>query len=322
LAAKGGPTFRATSEKYIAAHQAGWRSAVYRQQWQNTLAQLVFPLVGDLPVNAIDTAAVTQVLEPIWHRTPETASRVRARMEAVLDFATTMRWRHGENPARWRGHLSNIFESRRRLARALHETAIVRHHRALPWQEIGAFLTDLREQGGIGRRALEFTMLTAARSGETLGATWSEIDFPTATWSIPPNRTKSARPHRVPLSEAAINILRDVAPLSRGPDSPIFPGTLRGKHLSGTSMRKVLRRMKRHDLSVHGFRSTFRDWCAEATNYPREVAEQALAHALADRVEAAYFRSDLFAKRRGLMHDWGRFCVTPATPAEVVPIRA
>jgi integrase len=311
------PTFRLACQKYIAAHEAGWRSPVHRAQWRNTLEANALPLIGDLPVNAIDTAAVTRVLEPIWHRKPETAARLRARIEAVLDYATAMRWRSEENPARWRGHLSNVFESRRRLARALHDTAIVKHHDALPWREIGNFLDTLRQQNGVAARALELTILTAARTGETLGATWSEIDIGSAIWVIPAHRTKAGRQHRIPLSDAAMAVLGIVALLGDDPDSPVFPGGVAGRPLAGTAMRKVLIRMKRNDMTVHGFRSTFRDWCAEATNYPREVAEQALAHAVSDRVEAAYRRGDLLQKRRTLMEAWADFCTT----STVEPVR-
>jgi integrase len=280
-----------------------------------------FPLIGDVPVSSIETADITRVLEPIWYQKPETASRLRARIEAVLDYSATMRWRTGENPARWRGHLSNIFESRRRLARALHGAAILEHHAALPWSEVGGFVAELRGQDGVAARALEFTVLTAARTGETLGARWSEIDLNGSTWSIPANRTKGARGHRIPLASPAIAILQTMASIQAGPDSYVFPGGKTGQPLSGTAMRKVLGRMQRSDLTVHGFRSTFRDWAAEATNHPREVAEQALAHVLGDKVEAAYRRGDLFEKRRRLMDDWAKFCAMPARPAEVVPIR-
>jgi integrase len=314
-------TFQAACERYIVAHEAGWRSAVYRSQWRNTLAADAYPVIGDLPIKAIETEHVTRVLEPIWHRKPVTAARLRARIEAVLDYATTMGWRSGDNPARWRGHLSNIFKSRRQLARALHDTAIVRHHKAIPWQEIGEFLADLGHQDGVAARALEFTILTAARTGETLGARWPEIDLTAAAWVVPAGRTKAGRTQRIPLSDAAVAVLRGVAALGSSPDSYVFPSGVARKPLSATAMRKVLRRMKRDGITVHGFRSTFRDWAAEVTSYPREVAEQALAHAVHDRTEAAYRRGDLFEKRRRLMADWSEFCSRPSAPAEVVPLR-
>jgi integrase len=310
----GGATFRAASEKYIAAHESAWRSPVHRAQWRNTLESEAFPKIGDLPVNAIDTAAVTRVLEPIWHQKTETASRLRARIEAVLDYAATMRWRSGENPARWRGHLSNIFESRRRLARAFHSEAVSQHHAALPWQEIASFLGDLRQQSGVAARALEFTILTACRTGETFGARWAEMDMDAAVWVIPAQRTKAGRTQRIPLTEAALASVSVVEALREGPESLVFPGAVAGKQLSATAMRKVLARMNRGELTVHGFRSTFRDWAAEATNHPREVAEAALAHALRDRTEAAYQRGDLMEKRRRLMDDWAKFCARPAIP--------
>jgi integrase len=315
------PTFRAAAESYMTAHEAAWRNPRHRAQWRSSLTADVFPVIGDLPVSAIETANVIKTLEPIWHQKPETSSRLRARIEAVLDYAATMRWRAGENPARWKNHLSNIFESRRRLARALHGAAIVEHHSALPWPEIGVFVAELRRQRGVAPCALEFTILTAARTGETLGALWSEIDFGSATWAIPAARTKGGRAHRVPLSAVALGVLETMAKMRAGPDGYIFPGGKIGKPLAGTAMRKTLRRMKRPDLTVHGFRSTFRDWAAEATNHPREVAEQALAHAVGDKVEAAYRRGDLFEKRRRLMEDWAAFCDRPTAAGEVVPIR-
>jgi integrase len=257
-----------------------------------------------------------RVLEPIWHRMPETASRLRGRIESVLDYAAAHGWRSGENPARWRGHLAKLLPPPSRIAK-------VKHHPALPWQQIGSFMAELRDQEGVAARALEFTILTAARTGEVIGCERPQVDLQAAVWIVPAARMKSGREHRVPLSEAAIAVLDEVAPLwGHRSGAWLFPGGRPEGPLSNMAMIMLLRRMGYGDLTVHGFRSTFRDWCAEATNYPREVAEAALAHILADKVEAAYRRSDLFEKRRRLMEDWARFCAQPARPAEVVPIRA
>jgi integrase len=301
-------TFRGAAEQCIATRCSTWRNERHRAQWSSSLAAYAYPVIGDLAVNAISPADVVRVLKPIWDRKPETASRVRSRIEAVLDYATALHWRTGENPARWRGHLANVFTSRRGLARALHAPAVVKHHAALPWTEIAAFFDELRRYGGIAARALEFTILTASRTGETLGATWSELDLTSAAWTIPAARTKGGRGHRVPLAGAAIDIVKAMGVLRDGSDGYVFPGGKAGRPLSGTAMRKVLRRMGRASMTVHGFRSAFRDFAAEATNHPREVAEQALAHTLADRTEAAYRRGDLFDKRRVLMRDWAGFC--------------
>ena len=323
-AAKAGlNTFREVAEAYIAAHEPGWRNAKHRQQWRNTLETYAYPVIGSLGVAAVDTGAVMRVLEPIWREAPETASRLRGRIEAVLDYASARGWRSGDNPARWRGHLANLLPARGKIARVV-------HHAALGWREIGAFMTALRAQDGVGAKALEFAILTAARSGEVRGARWPEIDLAAGIWTVPAGRMKGGREHRVPLSEPALAVLSAIEPLrpapcsdtGASPDALIFPGRKSGKPLSDMSLTAVLRRMGRGDLTAHGFRSTFRDWCAETTGYPREVAEAALAHALSDKVEAAYRRGDLFQKRRRLMEDWAEFCGRPA-PAmgEVVHLR-
>ncbi len=314
-AAKAGlNTFREMAESYIAAHEAGWRNAKHRQQWRNTLDTYAFPVLGRLGVAAVGTAEVTRVLEPIWREKPETASRVRGRIEAVLDYAAARGWRTGENPARWRGHLANLLPSRAKLAR-------VEHHAALPWREAGAFMEALGKQEGVAALALRFAILTAARTGEVIGAHWAEMDLANAVWTIPAERMKAKQEHRVPLSDAALDLLRGVARLGAEADRFVFPGARAGKPLSNMAMAMLLERMGHDDLTVHGFRSTFRDWCAEATNYPRELAEAALAHTLRDKVEAAYRRGDLMEKRRRLMEEWAAFCAKPAAAGEVVPIR-
>jgi integrase len=299
-------TFRAVTRFYLDAHEASWRNPKHRQQWSNTLDTYAMPNFGDLPVAIVGTAHVLAALEPIWRTKPETAARVRGRIETVLDYAATREWRSGENPARWRGHIANLLPARGKVAP-------VEHHAALPWREIAAFVAALRGQAGMARHALEFAVYTAARSGEALGARWGEIDLAAALWTVPPDRMKGAREHRVPLSGAALEVLAQMAPLrpAQG-DAYVFPGAQAGKPLSNMAMSMVLRRMGRGDLTVHGFRSAFRDWVGEATTAPREVAEAALAHALGDKTEAAYARGDLFEKRRELMAAWAAFCTQPA----------
>ena len=314
-AAVRGITFRTVAERYLDAHEKTWRNPKHRMQWRNTLETYAHPHFGDLPIADVGTEHVLAALEPIWRTKPETATRVRGRVESVLDYATAREWRTGENPARWRGHLANLLPARGKVAP-------VEHHAALPWAEIGAFLPALKAQAGVSAWALQFLILTAARSGEVLGARWGEIDLAAKVWTVPAFRMKAGREHRVPLSEAALAVLTEMAQL-RTTDSDeafVFPGAAKDRPLSIMAMTMVLRRMKRGDLTVHGFRSTFRDWVGEATGTPREVAEAALAHALADKTEAAYARGDLFAKRQRLMDDWARFCAAPAASADVTPI--
>jgi integrase len=313
-----GQTFRAVADLYFAAHSAGWRNAKHRAQWRTTMESYAYPAFGGRSVAEVDTGAVMAALEPIWRAKPETASRVRGRVEAVLDYAKARGWRDGENPARWRGHLSNLLPARHRIAR-------VEHHVALPWREVGLFVADLRRRSGTAALALELIVLTAARSGEALGMRWGEVDFDRAVWTVPAERMKGGREHRVPLSPAALAVLQRMEPLRPkvgGEDALVFPGTRRGRSLSNKALPMVLRRMKHGDLTVHGFRSTFRDWCAEAISYPRELAEATLAHALRDKVEAAYQRGDLLERRRRLMEEWAEFCAKAAPAAgAVVPLR-
>jgi integrase len=305
-------TFSGAGEAYIQAHQAGWRNAAHAAQWPATLAAYVYPAIGDLPVAAIDTALVMKALEPIWTEKPETASRVRGRIESVLDWATARGHRTGENPARWRGHLENLLPKRSKVAR-------VEHHAALPYAEIAAFMVELRQQEGVAARALEFAILTAARTGEVLKARWDEINIAERLWTVPAERMKSGREHRAPLSDAAMAIVEQMAAIRSG--SFVFPGARSGdRPLSKTALSRTLSRMGRSD-TVHGFRSTFADWCTEATNFPAEARELALAHAIGNRVEAAYRRGDLFEKRRQLAEAWARYCEAPAQGV-VVPLRA
>lgn len=305
-------TFREVANRYIEAHKAGWRNAKHVDQWRNTLATYAFPVFGDTPVAAVDTGAVVRVLEPIWSKKTETASRLRGRIENVLDYAVARGWRQ-ENPARWRGHLQKLLPARSKVQR-------VEHHAALPWRQMGAFMATLREQDGVAARALEFAILTAARTGEVIGARWEELNGD--VWTVPGERMKAGREHRVPLSPAALAVLTAIESARGLAGSFVFPGGKKDKPLSSMALLMLLRRMGRGDLTVHGFRSTFREWAAEATAYPREVAELALAHVNKDKVEAAYQRGDLFEKRRRLMADWAEFCDRVAVSGEIVSLRS
>ena len=293
-----GTTFQECAAGYVNAHRAGWRNKRHVAQWETTLAIYADPVIGALPVQAIDTTLVLKVLEPIWTAKPETASRLRGRLEAILDWAKVRGHREGENPARWRGHLDKLLPARSKVRR-------VEHHAAMPYAALPAFLENLRGQEGIAARALEFTILTAARTGEVIGATWAEISFAEKVWTVPAARMKAHREHRVPLGERALVILKEI---HTSDDGYVFSGGRRGKPLSPTALILVLRRMGYGDITTHGMRSAFRDWCAEHTNFPSEVAEMALAHTVSDKVEAAYRRGDLYDKRRKLMEVWARYC--------------
>lgn len=308
----GSVTFKDCAEAYIRAHKDGWRNAKHAVQWGASLEAYVYPVFGALPVGEIDIPHVMRALEPIWKVKTETASRVRGRIEAVLDWARVSGYRSSDNPARWRGQLANLLPARARVRP-------VQHHPALPYAEIGNFMQDLRGQEGEAARALEFLILTAARTGEVIGANWDEINFETATWTIPASRIKAGKDHRVPLSPPAIKLLKAQAEVRQS--SWLFAGGKQGRPLSSNAMLALLRRMERSDLTAHGFRSTFRDWAAELTNYPREIAEAALAHRIPDPTERAYRRGDLFAKRARLMAEWARYCDTMPKVATVTPIR-
>ena len=291
-------TFEQCAEAYIAAHRAGWRNPKHAGQWGMTLTNYAGPVMGALPVQAIDTALVMKVIEPLWTIKPETASRLRGRIERVLDWAKVRGYRDGENPARWRGYLDHQLPARGKVRR-------VKHHAALHYAELPGFMVALREQQGVAARALEFTILTAARTGEVIGARWCEIDFANRVWTIPGDRMKGGREHRIPLSKPALAVLEH---MWEQDGELIFPGLKPGKPLSNMAMLILLARVGRGDVTVHGFRSTFRDWAAERTTFAREVAEMALAHAIPDAVEAAYRRGDLFDKRRRLMDAWAAYC--------------
>jgi integrase len=301
-------TFHEAATAYIAVMESEWSNAKHASQWRNTLSSYAFPVIGNIYVREIDQSHVMRVLEPIWLTKTETAKRLRGRIENVLDWARVRGYRSGENPARWRGHLDMLLPTPGKVQK-------VKHHPALPYGELGEFMARLRQQEGLGSRALEFAILTAARSGEVRGALWSEIDLPDATWTIPAGRMKAKREHRVALNKEAVALMKSLPRSSE----LVFPSN-KGTELSDMTLTAVLRRMKRGDITVHGFRSTFRDWCSERTNYPRDVAEMALAHAIGDKVEAAYRRGDLFEKRRLMMRDWGRFSIQVKSTAEVVPI--
>jgi integrase len=306
-------TFDDCAAQYIEAHEAGWRNDKHRSQWANTLRDYVSPVLGALPIDMIETEHVLSSLKKIWIEKPETASRVRQRIERVLDWARVRGFRQGENPARWKGHLDHLLPAKNKVAR-------VKHHAAMPYRDIPSFMARLSERTDIASKALAFTILTACRTGEVIGARWQEIDLEGRVWLIPPERMKAAREHRVPLSEPALAILRDMA--SKRVNEFVFPSfdaRSRGP-LSNMAMSMVLRRMRHGDITTHGFRSAFRDWCGEETSFPREVAEAALAHAIESKTEAAYRRGDALEKRRPLMEAWASYCLPPVD-RKVLPLR-
>jgi integrase len=303
-------TFRTVAEDYIADHEASWRNPKHRQQWRNTLATYVYPAIGDKPIATITTDDVLTIIKPLWQKKSETASRVRGRIETILNAAKVRGYRTGENPAQWRGHLSQLLPARTKLSRG--------HHEALPYLAVPDFMASLRERRAMAALALEFAVLTATRTNEVLCATWEEVDLVKGVWVIPESRMKAAREHRVPLSSRALEILNATRHLGA---AFLFPGQTQAQ-LSGMSMAMLLRRMK-IAVTVHGFRSSFRDWAAETTGYPHEACEMALAHSIGNKAEAAYRRGDLFDKRRQLMEDWARFCDgSGKATAEVVSILA
>lgn len=324
-------TFEECANAYIDANRAGWKNEKHVQQWQNTLATYAFPKIGQLSVAAIDTGLVLSVLQQetgkdkaqLWHAKTETASRLRGRIESILDWASFRGFREGENPARWKGHLEHELPARSKVQK-------VEHHAALPYVEVGAFMTDLRQREGISARALEFAILTAARSGEVRGAVWDEIDLKAKLWTIPAERMKAEKEHRVPLSDVAVKLLEALPRVKRevhvGKQTDddldyIFPAPRTGK-LSDMALTAVLRRMEREGLTQHGFRSTFREWAGEQTAHPREVIEHALAHRLKDKAEAAYQRGSLMPKRARLMADWAHYCgIVQTDAANVVSLK-
>lgn len=305
-------TFKQCADAYISSHSAAWKNVKHLAQWQYTLNSYAYPVIGGLPVQSVDVGLVMKVLEPIWQTKTETASRVRGRIESILDWAKTRKYRDGENPARWKGHLDQLLPKKSKIQK-------VRHHEALPYTDIGSFLIRLRQQNGISAFGLEFLILTAARTGEVMKTTWDDIDLNTKVWTIPAHRMKSDKEHRVPLSPRADELLGAVGKFKTG--EFVFPGQKPVSSLSNMAFLQLLKRMG-EDVTAHGFRSTFRDWAAERTMHSREVVEMALAHAIGNKVEEAYRRGDLFEKRRKLMIDWAVYCdqVSVDATANVVPI--
>ena len=292
-------TFDSVALEYIESKKAEWKNAKHQQQWVNTLTTYAFPSIGKMPVADIETAHVLAVLKPIWNTKTETATRVRTRLEAVLSYAEAKNWRTGGNPARWRGHLSAILPSPQKLKDR-------KHHSALPYGELPQFMSILSNTDGMGARALEMTVLTATRTKESLGAKWSEIDLDNRVWTIPKERMKAGVEHRVPLSDQAMKVVTKMA--DNKMSDYVFPNRASGKPMSNAGMSSVLKRLERTDITVHGFRSTFRDYVAEKTNTPERTAEAALAHKLKDASEAAYQRGDLIEKREILMQTWANYC--------------
>jgi integrase len=306
-------TFKQCAEAYVAAHEAGWdvRTA---EQWRASLRDYAFPVFGGLPVAAIDTALVMRAIEPVWSEKTETANRTRGRIENILGWATVRGYRTGDNPARWSGHIDHLLPARSKVRKT-------EHFAALPYVEIGGYMARLREQTSIAARALEFAILTAARSGEVIGARWDEIDLAERVWTVPGRRMKAAREHRVPLSDAALAIVTAMAEIRQS--DLVFPGA-HGGQMRGLALRRAATgRRDGVGIAVHGFRSTFRDWAAERTAFPNEVCEMALAHTVTSAVERAYRRGDLFQKRRQLADAWARLCDAPAavTGGEIVALR-
>lgn len=291
--------FDEAAKQFLAQKQVEFKNKKHAAQWASTLKTYASPIIGKLPVSEIDINHLTRILEPIWLEKTETAKRLRGRIESVLSWATVSGYRRGENPARWKGHLEIVLQKPSKVTK-------VKHHKALPWQDIAKFMAQLKLHQGSSARALEFLILTAARSGEVRGVTWNEIDLKNCMWTIPANRMKADKEHRVPLSTKTIKLLKALPIIED--EEHLFPAP-KGGMLSDMALSSLVKRMEA-DAVPHGFRSTFRDWCSENTNYPTAVAEMALAHTIGNKVEAAYRRGDLLAKRTKLMHEWSVFCST------------
>jgi integrase len=302
-------TFEQAAIEYFDSHQQKWTNAHYRGKFLSSLKMYAFPQIGKLPVAMIDTPLVLKVIDPIWKSKPDTANRVRGRIENILDWATVRGFRAGDNPARWSGHLSEALPAK---------TAVTKHHTALPYTEVPAFVAQLAQQSGVPPQALEFLILTAARSGEIIGARWNEIDLDKQLWVIPKERMKEKREHRVPLVDRAIAILKE---LPREGDF-VFIGARKGQPLGKNSFLKLIWTMGRNDITIHGFRSSFRDWAGETTAFPADLCEVALSHVVGGKVQTTYQRGDLLEKRRKLMEAWAAYCATPVKrSATVTPIR-
>lgn len=300
LAQRGQTSFKECAEAFIELHEATWKNAKHRQQWRNSLSTYVYPRIGSMSVARIDVPAVLSVLEPVWLMRPETASRLRGRIEAIMDWAKVKKMREGENPATWKGNLVHALPAKSKVKQ-------VTHHAALAYRDLPEFLAKLTNGTKSSRLALQFLILTAARTGEVIGARWSEIDLSSGTWVIPGDRMKAGREHRVPLSDPAKYVLAKARQICRGSDY-VFPGSRIAQPLSDMAMLQLLRKLH-PGVTAHGFRSSFRDWAAEETSFPNEVVEMALAHTIENKVEAAYRRGDLFAKRRELMTAWAKFAL-------------
>jgi integrase len=304
-------TFENAAEQYIEANKAGWRNAKHGAQWTATLKRYAYPVFGNSGVADVTVADVLKVLSPIWSTKPETASRLRGRIEAVLDYGKVHGWREGENPARWKGGLEMTLPARGKVRR-------IKHHAAMPYAEVPALLKTLAMAEGVAPLALRFVILTAVRTGEAIGARWTEIDRAARLWTIPLDRMKAGREHRLPLSDQAYEVLEQLPRMSEW----VFPGRKAKTGLSNMSLLQTLRRVDKGDVTTHGFRSSFRDWAAEQTAFPREVIESALAHTIGSQVELAYLRSDLLEKRRALVAAWGRHCAGLSEASQVLELRA
>jgi integrase len=308
-AAKQVPDFQTMAEDVIAALESGWRNAKHTYQWRATIKTYCKPIAAR-PVNEITTEDVLKVLRPIWATKTETATRLRGRIERILDAAKAQGYRDGENPARWRGHLDNLLAKPQKLARG--------HHASMAWADVPAFIMRLRGREAMAARALEFTILTAARTGESLGARWDEIDLERKVWTVPAHRMKAGREHRVPLSNRTVEMLKDLAKAKTG--ELVFPGRQVDRQLSGMAMEMLLRRMNADAFTVHGFRSSFKTWATEQTSFPNELSEHALAHATGSQVERAYRRTDVLERRRELMTAWADYLECSAA-GKIVPIK-
>ena len=307
-------SFQQCGDAFITSHGTGW-GALHRRQWTNSLAQHVYPVIGDVRVQDIDTTLVMKVVEPLWRSIPETAYRIRGRIEAVLDWAKVLGYRTGENPARWRGYLDKLLPARGKVRK-------VEHHAALPYAELPGFMVALREQEGIVARALEFTILTAARTGETRFARWSEFDLLDKTWTIPDRRMKAGKEHRIPLCKRTLAILQEMQAHRLADHGFVFPGSKVGRPIADTVLLRLLQRMGRGDLTAHGFRATFKTWASDRTPFQNEIVEAALAHVVGSKVEQAYQRGDMFEKRRRLMQQWEMFCTAaPTAHGKVVSLK-
>ncbi len=307
-------TFRQCSTEFIQDNEAEWKNRKHREQWANTLATYAHPVIGDLAVADVDTGLILKILRPIWKEKTETAARVRGRIELVLSWATAHGYRQGDNPARWRGHLDQVLPRPSKVAK-------VEHHPAIPYKDVPDFMAALRSQASVSARALEVTILCASRTGETIGAEWSEVDVDRKVWTVPPTKIKGGKEHRIPLSDRAVEIFSTLPREGKF----VFLGAKADKPLNNRAMLGMMRGLQGMGATVHGFRSSFRDWAAEQTSFPNHVVEMALAHTVGDKVEAAYRRGDLFEKRRRLMQDWAKYCVSErprATSYKVVSMRA